>query len=48
MRAGEIVLLRLPQPDLSPGKLRPVTRGMAFVSGHLLSTWYKDCHAAPH
>jgi len=24
MRAGEIVLLRLPQPDLSPGKLRPV------------------------
>lgn len=24
MRPGEIVLLRLPQPDLSPGKLRPV------------------------
>ena len=24
MRAGDIVLLRLPQPDLSPGKLRPV------------------------
>ncbi|MBI4526370.1 MAG: type II toxin-antitoxin system PemK/MazF family toxin [Deltaproteobacteria bacterium] len=24
MRLGEIVLLRLPQPDLSPGKLRPV------------------------
>lgn len=23
MRPGEIVLLRLPQPDLSPGKLRP-------------------------
>ena len=24
MKPGEIVLLRLPQPDLSPGKLRPV------------------------
>ena len=24
MRPGDIVLLRLPQPDLSPGKARPV------------------------
>lgn len=24
MRPGEVVLLRLPQPDLAPGKLRPV------------------------
>jgi mRNA interferase MazF len=24
MKPGEIVLLKLPQPDLSPGKLRPV------------------------
>ena len=24
MKPGEIMLLRLPQPDLSPGKLRPV------------------------
>jgi mRNA interferase MazF len=23
VKPGEIVLLRLPQPDLSPGKLRP-------------------------
>jgi mRNA interferase MazF len=24
MKPGEIILLRLPQPDLAPGKLRPV------------------------
>jgi mRNA interferase MazF len=24
MRPGEVALLRMPQPDLSPGKLRPV------------------------
>jgi mRNA interferase MazF len=24
MRPGDIILLRLPQPDLLPGKLRPV------------------------